>query len=146
MKRSFVIQLSAGLAAGSLFFAPASSFAIATPTLSVEQQSQVTALVAKLLSAAKALPDTASSGAFEGAFADAATGFSNDVIAAAMGQIQGTPGLPANAKLAAGRLQAQYASNRGPGGTGALGGLGNAPFAGAPGYSGGGGGGSSYGH
>lgn len=131
------------LAAG---VAPAAHAVAPFPVLTSAQQEQVSALAAKLLDLVKTMSSTASEGAFEGALVDASQGYDPSVIVAAMHQVQGTPGLPAAAVAAAGRVARSYASNDPRNnGTGALGTpSGNAPGTGSPGFaSGGGGGGSS---
>ena len=75
------------------------AFAVAPVTLTTEQQSQVAALTTKLLDIAKKLSPTSSEGTFEGAFADAATGYSAEVIMAALSEVAGTPVFPVPQRL-----------------------------------------------
>jgi hypothetical protein len=137
-----------GLALGlSLLLTAATepTMALAKATLSPQEQSQAAALVAKLLDIAKSLSPGSSEGAYEGAFADALSGYSPAAIEAALAQIAGTPGLPVNALAAARRLDIIYAQNGANTGTGAIGGLGATPLGfGGPGFTAGGGGGSNY--
>lgn len=120
--------------------------ATTTSALTAEQQSQVTALTAKLLGLAKAQSETTSEGSFTGLFVDALSGYDAQVVAAALAQVAGTPGLNAAAVRAATNLGRAYAANGSTGGTGAVGqgGFGGLPSTGSPGFSSGGGG-SNYG-
>jgi hypothetical protein len=119
---------------------------LAKPELSSLQRSQASELASKLVDLAKSLGPNATEGAFEGAFADAVTGYDTAVIEAALADVAGTPGLSEKALRAARRLGKVYAANDGDGpGTGAVGGNGGTAGYGGPGFSGGGGG-SNYGH
>ncbi|MBR7619199.1 hypothetical protein JKL49_07335 [Phenylobacterium sp. 20VBR1] len=137
--------LFASLAIAVATAAAPATYAATTPVLTSEQQAQVSALATKLTNLVKDRSADSSEGDFQGAMADAVSGYSAEVIAAALAQVAGTPGLPANAIAAAKGLQRQYASNSGTGGgTGAVGGQGGTAFGSGPGFVGGGGG-SNYG-
>jgi hypothetical protein len=143
-KNSIRKRVALGAACVALAIAGTSpAFAVTGTTLTAEQQADVTALVAKLLDLAKNLSATSSEGTFEGAFADALSGYSAAVIKAAMDQVAGTPGIPSNAVAAAQRLSRSYASTGTGGGTGAVGGQGGLASGSGPGFTSGGGG-SNY--
>jgi hypothetical protein len=127
-----------------LAVAAAPGGASATAELSPAEQSQAGALSSQLLAIANGLPPGSSVASFEGAFAGALGGYSAAVVEAALAALAGTPGLPANAKLAASELETSYAENGGPPGSHAEGGFGSSPSSDdGPGFSGGGGGGGS---
>jgi len=118
------------------------TLALAAPVLNSQQKQEASELATKLLGIIKARSANSSKGDYEGALADAVSGYDADVIAAALADVAGTPGLPANALAAAGQLSSSYAPNGVGQGTGALGGnFGGTPNSTTPGFSGGGGGG-----
>jgi hypothetical protein len=114
--------------------------------LTTEEQSQESALVAKAMDAIRALPASSNVGVYMGALFEAGEGYSATVIAAAMNQIAGTPGLPAAAQAAARRVARIYqdAANSGHSGSNSLGFNGTLPGLGSPSFASGGGGGAAY--
>ncbi len=144
-QRARVARQAASAAAAALLAVAGAPSLASAKALTVDEQSQVGTLVGALLSAAKALPADSAPEVFEGAFSDALTGYDSDVIDEALSQVEGTPGLPANAKLAAKTVRQRLAKNKRNFGTGALaGGLGGLPAGGGGLGFAGGGGGSGY--
>jgi hypothetical protein len=134
------------LAGAFIGFAAAPLAQAQSTSLTTEEQSQESALVQKALDAIRALPATSSQGSYLGVLFDAAEGYSSAVVAAAMNQVAGTPGLPAAAQAAAHRVARAYEDSSSGSGHAfnSFGFNGTLPGLGAPGFASGGGGGTAY--
>jgi hypothetical protein len=134
------------LAGAFISFAAAPLAQAQSASLTTEEQGQESNLVQKALDAIRSMPVTSSQGAYLGALFDVSQGYSSAVIAAAMNQVAGTPGLPAAAQAAAHRVARTYedAAASGHASSNSMGFNGTLAGMGSPGFASGGGGGTAY--